>query len=131
MKCECAMLCRAMIHKWVTITGLGFLLAVPVNSSSALDTVKISSLLADPTGYNMRLVRIEGTVGNLQTNHFIGNNTKLEKCTQRFMVKDDTGAIPAVYTTICPNDALLRNGDHITMEARFSGLLEVRSLTKN
>ena len=46
------------------------------------------------------------------------------------MVKDETGAIQAVYTTISPNDALLRNGDRVTMEARFSGVLEVRSLTK-
>lgn len=59
----------------------------------------------------MKLVRIEGTVGQLQANHFIGNNTRLEKCMQRFMVKDDTGTIQAVYTTICPNDSLLRNGD--------------------
>src|SRR5215510_2660130 len=108
-------------------------LAVIVSAkiSGAADTVKISSLLADPTGYNMKLVRVEGTVVGLQMQHFIGNVTKLEKCVQRFMLKDETGAIQAVYATICPNDSLPKNGDRVTVEAHYSGLLEVRSLTKN
>ncbi|HEY7417384.1 MAG TPA: hypothetical protein VH593_19525 [Ktedonobacteraceae bacterium] len=132
MKRECWTGCLNFMNRAVKGMGLSLLVVIATaDFSSALDTVKISSLLADPTGYNMKLVRIEGTVGQLQTNHFIGNNTKLEKCMQRFMVKDDTGTIQAVYTTICPNDSLLRNGDRVSMEARFSGVLEVRSLTKN
>src|SRR4029077_7094775 len=39
----------------------------------ATDLLKISSLLADPRGYNMRLVRVEGIVVNHQIQHFIGN----------------------------------------------------------
>jgi cytochrome c-type biogenesis protein CcmE len=115
--------------KGIVMSSLALL--VSAGLSWAADTVKISSLLADPPGYNMKLVRVEGTVVNLQMQHFIGSMTKLEKCVQRFMVKDETGTIQAVYTTICPNDSMLRNGDHVTMEAHFSGVLEVRSLTKN
>jgi hypothetical protein len=132
MNCGYTMFCSGTIHRLLKGMGWGLLaVLLPINLSWALDTVKIGTLVADPTGYNMKLVQIEGTVGNLQTNHFIGRNTKLEKCVQRFMVKDDTGIIQAVYATICPNDTLLRNGDRVTMEARYSGILEVRSLTKN
>jgi hypothetical protein len=110
------------------------LMAVSVCASLAwaTDLSKISSLLADPTGYNMRLVRVEGMVLDHQIQHFIGNFTKLEKCIQRFMVKDDTASIQAVYATLCPNDSvILQNGDHVTLEAHFSGILDVRSVTKN
>ena len=32
----------------------------------------------------------------------------------------------------CPNDSvILQNGDHVTLEAHFSGILDVRSVTKN
>ncbi|HJT19541.1 MAG TPA: hypothetical protein VJ746_03670 [Nitrospira sp.] len=125
-------ICRRIIDSLVKGIVISILaVIVSAGFSFAADTVKISSLLADPTGYNMKLVRVEGTVVNLQMQHFIGSMTKLEKCVQRFMVKDETGAIQAVYTTICPNDSMLRNGDHVTMEAHFSGVLEVRSLTKN
>ena len=117
------------------IGGLGMsLVAASVCASVAwaTDVLKISSLLADPTGYNMRLVRVEGMVLDHQMQHFIGNVTKLEKCIQRFMVKDDTASIQAVYATLCPNDSvILQNGDHVTLEAHFSGILDVRSVTKN
>lgn len=123
--------CRRITDRWLGGIAISVLAAiVSADVSCAADTVKISALLADPTGYNMKLVHVEGTVVNLQTQHFIGSMTKLEKCVQRFLVKDDTGAIQAVYTTICPNDSLLRNGAHVAMEAHFSGILEVRSLTK-
>src|SRR6202795_4285720 len=82
------------------IGGLGIsLVAMSVCASLpwATDVLKISSLLADPTGYNMKLVRVEGVVLDHQMQHFIGNFTKLEKCIQRFMVKDDTASIQAVY----------------------------------
>ena len=98
----------------------------------AADLLRISSLLDDPRGYNMRLVRVEGVVLNHQIRHFIGNFSKLEKCIQQFMVKDDTGSIQAVYATLCPSDlVILQNGDHVTLEAHFSGILDVRSVTKN
>ena len=98
----------------------------------ATDLLKISSLLADPRGYNMRLVRVEGIVLDHRIEHFIGNFSKLEKCIQQFMVKDDTGSIQAVYATLCPSDlVILQNGDHVTLEAHFSGVLDVRSVTKN
>ena len=116
-------------------SGLGMgLIAVSVCASLAwaTDVLKISSLLADPIGYNMKLVRVEGVVLGHQMQHFIGNVSKLEKCIQRFMVKDDTASIQAVYTTMCPNGSgILQNGDHVTLEAHFSGILEVRSATKN
>ena len=98
----------------------------------ATDVLKISSLLADPNGYNMRLVRVEGVVLDHQMDHFIGSFSKLEKCIQRFMVKDDTASIQAVYGTLCPSGTIiLQNGDHVTLEAHFSGILDVRSVTKN
>lgn len=117
------------------ISGLGMSLvamSVCAGLAWATDVLKISSLLADPIGYNMKLVRVEGVVLGHQMQHFIGNVTKLEKCIQRFMVKDDTASIQAVYATLCPNgSAILQNGDHVTLEAHFSGVLEVRSATKN
>lgn len=123
---------RGMMSRLLRGIGMSSLaLLVSADLSWAADTVKISSLLADPTGYNMKLVQVEGTVVGLQMQHYIGNMTKLEKCVQRFILKDETGAIQAVYTTICPNDSMLRNGDHVTVEAHYSGVLEVRSLTRN
>jgi hypothetical protein len=117
------------------ISGLGMgLVAVSVCASLAwaTDVLKISSLLADPIGYNMKIVRVEGVVLGHQMQHFIGNVTKLEKCIQRFIVKDDTASIQAVYATLCPNGSVIfQNGDHVTLEAHFSGVLEVRSATKN
>ena len=110
------------------------LMAVSVCASLAwaTDLLKISSLLADPRGYNMRVVRVEGIVFAHQIQHFIGNFSKLEKCIQQFMVKDDTASIQADYTTLCTNDlVILQNGDHVTLEAHFSGILDVRSVTKN
>ncbi len=41
--------------------------------SSAVDTVKISSLLVELIGYTMKLIRIEGTVVDFQMQHFIGS----------------------------------------------------------
>lgn len=121
-----------MMSRWLWGIGMSCLaLLVSANLSWAADTVKISALLADPRGYNMKLVYVEGTVMSLQIQHYIGNATKLEKCVQRFILKDETGAIQAVYTTICPNDSMLRNGDRVAVEAHYSGVLEIRSLTKN
>jgi hypothetical protein len=99
--------------------------------SWAADMVKIESLLASPESYKMKLVRVEGVVVGHRIGHFIGSTSKLEKCIQRFMMKDETGVIEAVYTTLCPIGAtFLRNGDRVTLEAHFSGILDVRSVTK-
>lgn len=111
---------------WIAI-----LVGVTATVAWATEPVKIASLLNDPKGYNMRLVQVDGEVTAHQMNHFIGSVSKLEKCVQRFLVKDDTGSIEAVYTTLCQKGTpLLESGDHVTMEAHFSGVLEVRSLTK-
>jgi hypothetical protein len=100
--------------------------------SWASDLVNISSLLANPESYKMKLIRVDGVVSNHRMNHFIGNVTKLEKCIQHFTVKDDSGVIDAVYATICPSEAvILNNGDRVTIEAHFSGLLDVRSVKRN
>jgi hypothetical protein len=58
--------------------------------------------LADPAGMECETGPNRGTVVNLQTNNFIGNNMRLEKCIQRFLVKDDTGTIQAVYARSTP-----------------------------
>ncbi len=100
--------------------------------SWAGDVVKINSLLTDPESYKMKIVRVEGMVIGHRMNHFIGNVTKLEKCIQQFMVRDDTGTINANYATICSmGGIILQNGDHVTIEAHFSGILDVRSVMKN
>jgi hypothetical protein len=106
--------------------------------SWASDLLKIGSLLANPESYKLRIVQVEGIVSGYRMNHFIGRNSMLEKCTQYFMVEDDTGAMSAVYRTICPTGVvILSNGDRVTIEAHFErepggeGVLEVRSVTKN
>jgi len=106
--------------------------------SWASDLRKISSLLADPEAYQLRVVRVEGIVSGYNMDHFIGTVSGLEKCTQSFIVEDDTGAMSAVYQTICPTGVvILRNGDRVTIEAHFQrahgteGILDVRSVTKN
>jgi hypothetical protein len=110
----------------------GFAVSLLAGLSWAGEPVKIGSLLADPRGYNMKLVNVEGVVTASQMNHFIGSVSKLEKCVQRFLVKDDTGTIDAVYTTLCQKETpIVEHGDRVTIEAHFSGVLEVRTLTKN
>jgi len=105
--------------------------------SWAGDLLKIGSLLAYPESYNAKIVQVEGSVTGYRMDHFIGNMTKLEKCIQYFMVKDDTGTINATYATICPVGAvILRNGDRVTIEAYVSRTpgaagLQVRSVKKN
>lgn len=106
--------------------------------SWASDLLKIGSLLANPESYKMRIVQVEGIVSGYRMNHFIGSVTKLEKCTQYFIVEDDTGAMSAVYATICPTGVvILRDGDRVTIEGQFErapgaeGILDVRSVTKD
>lgn len=117
------------------LTLLLFLLSVlPV---AAADPVTIGSLLSDPESYKLKVVRISGTVVGHRMSHFIGSFTKLEKCVQRFWIKDHTGTMAAVYATICPSEAIiLRSGDRVTVEAHFqrapdtTGVLDVRTVLK-
>lgn len=118
-------------HRTGLMSWMG-MAALVANLAWAADVVKIGSLLADPRGYTMKLVHVEGVVTAHQMNHFIGSVSKLEKCIQRFLVKDDTGSIEAVYATLCQKDTpIFENGDHVTLEAHYSGVLEVRSARKN
>lgn len=61
--------------------------------SWAGDLLTIGSLLANPELYELKIVQGEGIVSDHRLNHCIGNVTKLEKCIQYFVVKDDTGAV--------------------------------------
>ena len=116
--------------RWLGLAGLA--VGLSVSLSWAAELVKIGSLQADPRSYNMKLVNVEGVVVAHRMNHFIGSVSKLEKCIQNFMLKDDTGTIDAVYATLCQKGgAILESGDHVTVEAHYSGVLEVRSVTKN
>lgn len=118
------------------LVGLAGMLAFACSSVLSLawaaDPVKVTSLLAYPQSYNMKLVRVEGTVSHYRMQQFIGARSKLEKCIQEFAVADDTGTINATYATLCDTSVvMLRNGDRVTIDAHFSGILDVRSVTKN
>jgi len=97
----------------------------------AAEPVKISSLETYPEAYKMKVVQVEGTVSNYQMHHFIGNNAKLEKCIQDFMVDDGTGTIRASYAALCQmGPVMLRDGDEVTIEGHYLGALDVRVVRK-
>lgn len=97
----------------------------------AAEPVKINSLQTYPEAYKMKVVQVEGTVSGYQMHHFIGNNTKLEKCTQNFIVDDGTGTIQASYAALCQmGPVMLKDGDEVTIEGHFLGNLDVRSVKK-
>ncbi|MCC6142150.1 MAG: hypothetical protein IT389_16240 [Nitrospira sp.] len=111
---------------------LMFVCSVGASIAWAADPVKVNALLAYPQSYNMKSVRVEGMVGRYRMQQFIGARSKLEKCIQEFSVTDDTGAIDATYATICGmGTVMLSNGDRVTIDAHFSGILDVRSVMKN
>lgn len=111
---------------------LAFVCSLCISIAWAADPVKVNSLLAYPQSYNMKLVRVEGTVSRYRMKQFIGAHSKLEKCIQDFSIADDTGTINATYATLCDmGTVMLRNGDRVTIDAHFSGILDVRSVTKN
>lgn len=98
----------------------------------ATEPVKINSLQTYPEAYKMKVVQVDGTVSGYQMHHFIGSNTKLEKCIQDFTVDDGTGAIQASYVAICQmGPVMLKDGDQVTIEGHFLGTLDVRSVRKN
>src|SRR5512139_2944787 len=118
-----------------SMRAVGVMMPTLVLLSSALwaaEPVKINSLFMYPEAYKMKFVQVEGTVRNYRMNHFIGHNTKLEKCIQVFSVEDETGAVDASYATICQmGTVLLKDGDQVTIEAHFLGTLDVRSVRKH
>jgi hypothetical protein len=125
---------------WSATTGVVtfFLFLLSALPALAADPVTINSLLNDPESYKLKVVRVSGTVIGHRMSHFIGTFTKLEKCVQRFWIKDDTASIAAVYATICPSEAImLRSGDRVTVEAHFqrapgtAGMLDVRTVLRD
>ena len=106
-------------------------LSLLVPTAWAAEPVKISSLETYPEAYKMKVVQVEGTVSGYQMHHFIGNNTKLEKCIQDFMVDDGTGMIRASYAALCQmGPVMLRDGDEVTVEGHYLGTLDVRVVRK-
>jgi len=102
-----------------------------VRTAWAAEPVKISSLETYPEAYKMKVVQVEGTVSNYQLHHFIGSNTKLEKCIQDFMVDDGTGIIRASYAALCQlGPVMLRDGDEVTIEGHYLGTLDVKVVRK-
>ena len=114
---------------------LGLILAAVTLAASitwAADPVKVSSLQTYPEAYKMKVVQVEGTVSSYRMDHFIGSNSKLEKCIQVFSVDDGTGTIDASYAAICTmGTVMLKNGDQVTIEAYYLGTLDVKSVRKN
>lgn len=98
----------------------------------AAEPVKINSLHTYPEAYKMKVIQVEGIVSGYHMDHFIGNNTKLEKCIQNFIVDDGTGTIQASYATLCNmGTVLLTEGDQVTLEGHYLGTLDVKSVKKN
>ncbi len=119
-----------------TLTGLpgSMVLTVSLFVSIAwgAEPVKINSLQTYPEAYKMKVVQVEGIVSGYQMSHFIGHNSKLEKCVQNFMVDDGTGTIQASYATLCQmGPVMLKDGDQVIIEGHYLGMLDVRSVRKN
>jgi hypothetical protein len=118
---------RRTMQGWIGAMVLGCL----ATASWAAEPVKINSLLTYPEAYKMKVVQVEGTVLNYRMNHFIGERSKLEKCIQHFSVEDGTGTVNASYAAICGmGPVMLQNGDRVTIDGYFLGVLDVRSVTK-
>lgn len=119
-----------------TLTGMLGLMLLAVSLFApivlAAEPVKINSLQTYPEAYTMKVVQVEGMVSGYQMHHFIGNNTKLEKCIQNFIVDDGTATIQASYATICQmGTVMLKDGDQVRLEGHFLGTLDVRSVKKH
>lgn len=115
---------------WAGLIMLALGLLVP--AAWAADPVKINSLHSYPEAYKMKVVQVEGTVLNYRMSHFIGERSKLEKCIQHFSLEDDTGTLNASYAALCGmGPVMLQNGDRVTIDGYFLGVLDVRSVTKH
>ncbi len=98
----------------------------------AADPVTISSLQAYPEAYKMKVVQVTGMVSGYQMQHFIGSNSKLEKCIQKFLVDDGSGTIEASYAALCQmGPVLVKDGDQVTIEGHYLGMLDVKSMRKH
>jgi hypothetical protein len=98
----------------------------------AAESVKISSLQTYPEAYKMKVLQVEGIVSGYRMNHFIGHNSKLEKCIQNFLVDDGTGTIQASYAALCQmGPVMLKDGDEVTIEGHYLGTLDVRVVRKH
>ncbi|MBH0208931.1 MAG: hypothetical protein HP495_10570 [Nitrospira sp.] len=121
------------MNKIIQTIGLALmtvLCLVPV--AQAADPVTISSLQAYPEAYKMKVVQVTGMVSGYEMHHFIGSNSKLEKCVQNFRVDDGSGAIEASYAALCQmGPVLLKDGDQVTVEGHYLGTLDVKSVKKN
>ncbi|MFO0697812.1 MAG: hypothetical protein U0236_01170 [Nitrospira sp.] len=112
----------------VTLVSLACLLPV----AQAADPVTISSLQAYPEAYKMKVVQVTGVVSGYQMHHFIGHNTKIEKCIQNFLIDDGSGMIEASYAALCQmGPVLLKDGDQVTIEGHYLGTLDVKAVKKN
>jgi len=118
-----------MMMRWVGLMMLTLGLLAP--TAWAAEPVKINSLLTYPEAYKMKVVQVEGTVQNYRMKHFIGERSKLEKCIQVFSVEDETGTVDASYAALCQmGPVMLKDGDQVTIEGHFLGILDVRLVTK-
>ena len=98
----------------------------------AAEPVKINSLRTYPEAYKMKVVQVEGIVSGYQMHHFIGNNSKLEKCIQNFLLDDGTGTLQASYAALCQmGPVMLKDGDQVTIEGHYLGTLDVKSVRKS
>jgi len=112
----------------VTLVSLACLLPI----ARAADLVTISSLQAYPEAYKMKVVQVTGMITGYQMQHFIGSNSKLEKCIQGFLVDDGSGMIEASYAALCQmGPVLLKDGDQVTVEGHYLGRLDVKAVKKN
>ncbi|MBS0168018.1 hypothetical protein ACYX34_14170 [Nitrospira sp. CMX1] len=118
------------ILRLVELTLISLVWLVPV--AWAADPVSINSLQAYPEAYKMKVVQVTGMVSGYQMQHFIGSSSKLEKCVQNFLVDDGSGMIQASYAALCQmGPVLLKDGDQVTIEGHYLGMLDVKSVRKN
>ena len=115
---------------WIGLMTLTLGLLIP--ATWAAEPVKVSSLQTYPEAYKMKVIQVEGTVSGYHMDHFIGNNTKLEKCIQNFIVDDGTGTIQASYAALCNmGPVMLQEGDQVTVEGHYLGTLDVKAVRKH
>jgi len=108
---------------------MALILGLYTYTAWAAEPVKTNSSFTYSEMYKIKVVQVEGKVRNYPMNHFIGHNTKLEKCVQVFSVEDETGTVDASYATICQmGTIMLKDGDQVTIEGHFLGTLDVRSV---
>jgi hypothetical protein len=108
---------RRYVGWWVLMAlAIGMFASI----SWAGNVLKLGALLANPEAYQLKVVRVEGTVANHQFKHYKRWANNAEKCVQSFTVTDETGTMQAAYAASCSGALdLVRNRDRVTMDARF------------